>query len=69
MQLTYQIIELTGGTNNKYVKDYLNMSNEEFAEMGFEVLERKTISSDGYFTTTGNKIRKPTLEKIILKKK
>ena len=45
------------------------MSNEELSKMGFEVLERKTISSDGYFTTSGNKIGTPTLEQIILKKK
>lgn len=62
-------IELTGGTNNKYVKSYFKMSNEELSKMGFEVLERKTISSDGYFTTSGNKIGTPTLEQIILKKK
>ena len=45
------------------------MSNDELSKMGFEVIERKTISSDGYFTTTGKQIQKPTLEKIILRKK
>ena len=62
-------IELTGNFSNKEVVKYLDMSAEEMSKLGFEIIGRKTISSEGYLTTNGVQIKSETLETLILRKR
>ena len=45
------------------------MSAEEMSKLGFEIIGRKTISSEGYLTTNGVQIKSETLETLILRKR
>ena len=62
-------IEITGNYSNRDVVKYLDMSSEDISKLGFERVDRKTISSEGYFKSDGTPISSKTLETLILRKK